>query len=58
NGAELRVTIARWFTPNNHSIDGAGITPDIVVETPADLGGDADTQLQRAIEYILTDTGQ
>ncbi|MCB0000039.1 MAG: S41 family peptidase, partial [Anaerolineales bacterium] len=58
NGAELRVTIARWFTPDNHSIDGAGITPDIVVETPADLGGDSDTQLQRAIEYILTDTGQ
>jgi carboxyl-terminal processing protease len=58
NGAELRVTIARWFTPNNHSIDGAGITPDIVVETPADLGGDADTQLQQAIEYLLTETNQ
>lgn len=57
NGAELRVTIARWFTPNNHSIDGEGITPDVVVETPADLGGDSDTQLQQAIEYILTDSG-
>lgn len=58
NGAELRVTIARWFTPNNNTIDGAGITPDIAVETPADLGGDADTQLQAAIEFILGNSDQ
>lgn len=58
NGAELRVTIARWFTPNNNTIDGAGITPDIAVETPEDLGGEEDTQLQQAIDYILTESGQ
>lgn len=54
NGAELRVTIARWFTPNNNTIDGAGITPDIAIETPADLGGEDDTQLQEAVEFILS----
>jgi len=53
DGSELRVTIARWYIPSNQSIDGTGITPDIEVETPEDLGGEEDTQLQRAIEYLL-----
>lgn len=55
DGSELRVTIARWYTPNNQSISGAGITPDIE-ETPSPLefGGPDDNQLQRAIAYILT----
>lgn len=52
--SELRVTIARWYTPNNQSIDGNGIAPDIEVPTPTELGGDEDPQLQRAIEYLLT----
>ncbi|MFN2125501.1 MAG: S41 family peptidase [Candidatus Promineifilaceae bacterium] len=53
DGSELRVTIARWFTPNNLSISEEGITPDIEVATPEDLGGEDDTQLQRAIDYLL-----
>lgn len=53
DGSELRVTIARWYTPENQSIDGVGITPDIEIETPESLGGEEDTQLQRAIEYLL-----
>lgn len=53
DGAELRVTIARWYTPANNSIDKAGITPDIEVESPLDLGGEDDTQLQRALEFLL-----
>ena len=54
NGAELRVTIARWYTPDNHTIDGEGITPDFEVESPEDLGGVDDGQLQRAVQYLLT----
>ena len=53
DGGELRVTVARWYTPDNHTIQDEGITPDIAVETPADLGGAEDGQLMRAIEYIL-----
>lgn len=53
DGSELRVTIARWYLPSNQSIDDNGIAPDIEVETPEDLGGEEDTQLQRAIEYLL-----
>jgi len=54
DNAELRVTIARWYTPNDNSIDGVGITPDIEIETPETLGGSDDGQLMRAIEYLLT----
>jgi carboxyl-terminal processing protease len=54
NGAELRVTIARWFTPNDRAIHGEGLEPDIVVElTQEDLEADLDPQLDRAIEYFL-----
>jgi carboxyl-terminal processing protease len=52
DGSELRVTIARWFTPANRSISEQGIMPDIEVGTPSDLGGDNDTQLQRALQYL------
>src|SRR3989344_2313683 len=31
NGGELKVTIARWFTPSGKNIDKQGITPDIEV---------------------------
>ncbi|HSH03476.1 MAG TPA: S41 family peptidase [Anaerolineae bacterium] len=54
NGGELLVTIARWYTPDNITIDGQGVAPNIFVETPEDLGGDSDTQLQRAINYLMT----
>lgn len=51
DGSEMRVTIARWYTPDNNTIQGAGITPDI--EVPMEFGAEDDIQLQRAIEYIL-----
>jgi carboxyl-terminal processing protease len=54
DGSELRVTIARWYTPNNQTIDKSGVTPDIEVETPEEFLTETDSQLQRAIEYILT----
>jgi carboxyl-terminal processing protease len=54
DGSELRVTVARWYTPNNHTIDGVGIAPDIEVESPEDFGGPDDGQLTRAVEYLLT----
>ncbi len=53
DGSELRVTIARWYTPNNITIGMEGIAPDIEVETPLDLGGEDDGQLERAIDYLL-----
>ncbi|MCS7179107.1 MAG: S41 family peptidase [Anaerolineae bacterium] len=54
DGSELRVTIARWFTPNNRAIDHQGLTPDIEVPWPEEAGPDEDPQLERAVEYLLT----
>lgn len=52
DGAQLRVTIARWFTPNDNSIHGDGLIPDVEVEFPRDTPRGEDPQLQRAIEYL------
>jgi carboxyl-terminal processing protease len=55
NGAELRVTKARWFTPNDNAIHGEGLTPDIIVElTAEDADAGLDPQLDRAIEFLTT----
>lgn len=35
-GGVLKVTIARWFTPNGKNIDKEGITPDTTVTVSAD----------------------
>jgi len=53
DGSELRVTVARWYTPNDVAIHGQGLTPDIEVPFPEDAGPDGDPQLDRAIEYLL-----
>jgi carboxyl-terminal processing protease len=46
DGGALKVTIARWFTPNGKNIDKEGIAPKIAVEQPDDSKVDA--QLQAA----------
>lgn len=55
DGSELRVTIARWYTPDNQSINGQGITPDIIVDLEGEFGTETDSQIQRAIELILSE---
>ncbi len=55
NGAELRVTVARWFTPKDRAIHGEGLEPDIAVEmTAEDFEAGLDPQLDRAVEYLQT----
>jgi len=54
DNSELRVTIARWFTPDGRLIHGEGLEPDILVElTSEDLDANRDPQLDRAVEYLL-----
>jgi carboxyl-terminal processing protease len=49
----LKVTIARWLTPNGKSISEQGITPDYVVKrTTADVTAGKDPQLDKAIEIL------
>jgi len=52
DGSQLRITIARWYTPNNQSIHGEGLTPEIVQEFPKDTPKDEDPQLERALIYL------
>ncbi|MGI8657341.1 MAG: S41 family peptidase [Candidatus Limnocylindria bacterium] len=52
NGGGLRITTDRWFTPDHNSAAPNGIQPDVVVASPADPTGDADPQLDRAIEIL------
>ncbi len=49
----LKVTIAKWLTPNGISISNGGLTPDVVVELNEEefLKGN-DTQLMKAIEVL------
>ena len=53
DGSQLRVTIARWFTPSEQEIHGNGLTPNVEVEFPLDTPEGEDPQLERAIEFIL-----
>jgi len=49
-GTLLKVTTARWYTPNGTSINGEGIKPDIEVErTYEDINKDRDPQLDKAL---------
>lgn len=50
DGSSIRVTIAKWFTPNGTSIADEGIAPTITVEDNKDT--QADEQLDRAMEEL------
>lgn len=50
----VRVTIAKWLTPNERTIAGEGLRPDVEVEiTNEDFQADLDPQLDKAIEVLL-----
>jgi carboxyl-terminal processing protease len=51
----MRVTIARWLTPNGTNLQDAGLTPDYVVEyTEEDFNNGIDPQLDKAVEILLS----
>lgn len=51
--AALKVTIARWLTPDGTSISHAGLKPKIVVaRTPEDRLASKDPQMDAAIAYL------
>ncbi len=51
----LKITIARWLTPNGSSISEQGLTPDLTVPyTNADATAGRDPQLDAAVQYVLT----
>lgn len=50
----LKITIARWLTPNGEDITKQGIKPDIEVENPtsAEVEAKKDPQMQKALEVL------
>jgi carboxyl-terminal processing protease len=53
DGAEIKITIEHWFTPDGKTIEHLGITPDQVVPiTTQDQQSGTDTQLNAAISYV------
>lgn len=53
-GAAMKLTIAKYYTPNGRSINGVGIEPDVHIELPKKVEGTVlqDTQLDKAVEVI------
>lgn len=53
DGSQLRITYGAWYTPDEHDINGSGISPDIEIELPEDVTTlETDPWLDAAIEYI------
>jgi len=50
----LKITVARWLTPDGISISDGGLTPDIeILFTPEDVEEGIDIQLEKALEILL-----
>jgi carboxyl-terminal processing protease len=57
DNSSLKVTIAKWLTPNGNLIDENGLEPDIKVEAPEEKNGETeqpsgDPVLDKAIEFL------
>ncbi len=51
--SELKITIAKWYTPKTRGIDKIGLEPDIKVElTTEDAQNDRDPQLDKALSLF------
>lgn len=54
----LKVTIAKWYTPNGVSISEKGISPDYVVDlTEEDVNNHKDPQMDKAVQVLLGKAG-
>jgi carboxyl-terminal processing protease len=50
---EMKITVAKWLTPNGVSISEKGLTPDYLVEyTKSDFEKKTDPQMNKAVELI------
>jgi carboxyl-terminal processing protease len=54
NQGEVHITVAKWLTPKDRTIDKIGLTPDVIVEiTKEDFAAGRDPQLDAAIKTLL-----
>jgi carboxyl-terminal processing protease len=55
DGGSLKVTVARWLTPNGLNIMGNGIEPTIyATTTPDDIAAGKDPGMARAVQFFQT----
>lgn len=53
SGSSLKVTVARWLTPNDVSISDGGLTPDIIISrTPEQRMAGEDPQKDAAVRFL------
>lgn len=51
SGGKLKITVAKWYTPNGKNINKEGITPSTIVElTAEDVNANRDPQKDKALE--------
>lgn len=51
----IKITVAKWLTPNGKSISDGGLTPDIEVKlSEEDLKNKRDAQMDKAIEILTS----
>lgn len=61
DGSAVKLTIAKYFTPNGNDIHKLGIEPDVEIDLPDELlrepiiPEDQDVQLQKAIEVLTAE---
>jgi len=54
DGSELKVTVAKWYTPNGKNITKDGINPDISIElNQQDIDTGTDPQLDEALKLLV-----
>lgn len=62
DGSAIKLTIAKYFTPNGNDIHKVGIKPDVEIELDTeayrDSDGEKDNQLDAAIDNILEKLGK
>ncbi|MGL5513785.1 MAG: S41 family peptidase, partial [Sporomusa sp.] len=49
-GAAIKLTVAKYLTPNDRSINGVGIEPDVKIELSESQN--KDVQLDKALEVL------
>jgi carboxyl-terminal processing protease len=55
DGSELKVTIARWYTPKGKNIDKQGISPDVSVTiSDQDIAAGQDPQKDKAFSLVTS----
>jgi carboxyl-terminal processing protease len=54
DGSALKITVAKWLTPNGDFINEKGITPDLEIKlSKEDVDKNKDPQMVKALELIL-----